>query len=279
MSFKKIISLGHSPDADDAFMFYAITQNIITSKKFEFKHIIKDIQSLNKMAINKELDTTAVSANAYLKIQKDYRIMDCGASMGDNYGPIVVSKEKIDITSSTKIGIPGKLTSAFLLLKLYCNDAEFIELDFDSVIPALEDGDIDAGLIIHEGQITYDDLGLKIILDIPKLWNDDCKFPMPLGLNVVRRDLELEDQLEISQMIKSSIKYALTNIDEALDYSMKFGRGVSREIAKEFVLMYVNSDTLDINTRGINGLKFFYNRALEKGLIDFEPKLDIITTS
>ena len=259
-------------------MFYGITSGKINSSKFDFEHVIKDIQTLNKMAINKELDTTAVSANAYLKIQNDFRIMDCGASMGDNYGPIVVGKKKIDINRNTKIGIPGKLTSAFLLLRLYCNEADFIELDFDDIIPAIENDDVDAGLIIHEGQITYKDLGYEILLDLPKLWSVQCKYPIPLGLNVIKRDFNEIEQNEISQLIKSSINFALANIDEALDYSMKFGRGVKLEVAREFVLMYVNNDTVNINTRGIHGLNFFYSKAKQEGLIDSLPKLDIIKT-
>lgn len=275
---KQLVTLGHSPDADDAFMFYAITNNIVSSDNFEFEHVIKDIQSLNNMAIEKQLDTTAVSAHAYLTIQDDYRIMDCGASMGDGYGPIVVSKKFLSSTKNIKIGIPGKLTSAFLLLQLYCDDAEFVEYDFDSLFSALDNDDIDAALIIHEGQITYKELGYEILIDIPKLWASECEYPIPLGLNVVRRSFSTQEQQEISQLIKSSINYALSNIDLALDYSMKFGRGVSRDIAKEFVLMYVNSDTLDINFRGIYGLEFFYTKALQKNLISKMPNLDIIKT-
>ena len=259
-------------------MFYGITSGIISSKKYEFNHVIKDIQTLNKMAINSELHTTAVSANAYLQIQDKYRIMDCGASMGDNYGPIVVAKDKIKISSETKIGIPGKLTSAFLLLKLYLKDANFIELNFDEIVPAIENDEIDAGLIIHEGQVTYKESGFQIILDLPRLWADECDYPIPLGLNIISRSLSINEQNEISQLIKSSIKYALANVEEALDYSMKFGRGVSRDIAKEFVLMYVNSDTVDINTRGIHGLNYFYSKAKKEGLLDELPKLDIIET-
>ena len=259
-------------------MFYGITSGIISSKKYEFNHVIKDIQTLNKMAINSELHTTAVSANAYLQIQDKYRIMDCGASMGDNYGPIVVAKNKIQINSETKIGIPGKLTSAFLLLKLYLKDANFIELNFDEIVPAIENDEIDAGLIIHEGQITYKESGYEVILNLPRLWSDECDYPIPLGLNIITRSLSIDEQNEISQLIKSSIKYALANVEEALDYSMKFGRGVSRDIAKEFVLMYVNSDTVNINLRGIHGLNYFYLKAKKLGLIDELPRLDIIET-
>jgi 1,4-dihydroxy-6-naphthoate synthase len=230
------------------------------------------------MAIEKKLDTTAVSAHAYLTIQDDYRIMDCGASMGDGYGPIVVSKKKLLSTKDIKIGIPGKLTSAFLLLQLYCDDAEFVEYDFDSLFAALDNDEIDAALIIHEGQITYEELGYNVLVDIPKLWASECEYPIPLGLNVIRRSFSIEHQEEISQLIKSSINYALSNIDIALDYAMKFGRGVSRDIAKEFVLMYVNSDTVDINFRGIYGLEFFYTKALQKKIITKMPKLDIIKT-
>ena len=182
------------------------------------------------------------------------------------------------LNNETKIGIPGKLTSAFLLLKLYLKDANFIELNFDEIVPAIENDEIDAGLIIHEGQITYKESGYEVILNLPRLWSDECDYPIPLGLNIITRSLSIDQQNEISQLIKSSIKYALANVEEALDYSMKFGRGVSRDIAKEFVLMYVNSDTVDINSRGIHGLNYFYLKAKKLGLIDELPRLDIIET-
>ncbi|MBT89101.1 MAG: ABC transporter substrate-binding protein [Spirochaetales bacterium] len=275
---KKNITLGHSPDADDAFMFYAVSKGIVKSKKIEITHIIKDIQTLNSMAINQELDTTAVSAHAYVQLYDTYRVMDCGASMGDRYGPIVVSKPEITTTQGIKIAIPGELTSAFLLLKLYCNDAEFIQYDFDQIIPAVLNSEVDAGLVIHEGQLTFEDFGLKLLLDLPKLWYEECEHPIPLGLNVISRSLDLEIQIEVSQLVKRSIAYALSNIDEALDYAMEFGRGVSRSVAREFVLMYVNKDTLDLNYRGIKGLKFMYDSAFTKGLIKKNIKLDIIVT-
>ncbi len=275
---KKIITLGHSPDADDAFMFYAISKGIVKSDKFEFRHFIKDIQTLNKMAIGKELDTTAVSAYAYVQLYDSYRIMDCGASMGNRYGPIVVAKPGTKMTKGIRIAIPGKSTSAFLLLRLYCDDAKFVEYNFDEIMPAIINSEVDAGLIIHEGQITFGAFGLNLLLDIPKLWHNECKYPIPLGLNVVSRSLDLGIQIEISKMIKQSISYALSNTEEALDYAMEFGRGISRDIAKKFIFMYVNEDTLDLNYRGINGLKFMYTSAFTKGLIEKNIELDIILT-
>ena len=275
---KKIITLGHSPDADDAFMFYGISKGIVKSEKFIFEHIIQDIQSLNVLAIENKIDTTAVSAHAYTKIHNNYRVMDCGASMGDGYGPILVAKEKFDSEKGLKIAVPGKLTSAFLLLQLYCDDATFIEYDFDQVVPAIANSEVDAGLIIHEGQITYKNLGLNMLLDLPKLWAQDCKYPIPLGLNVISRSLDLDVQIEISNMIKQSIVYSLSNIEEALDYAMEFGRGVSRDVAREFVLMYVNQDTVDFTSRGIHGLRFFYDEAFKKGLISENIQLDLIST-
>jgi 1,4-dihydroxy-6-naphthoate synthase len=275
---KKNITLGHSPDADDAFMFYGISKGVITSDKFTFDHIIRDIQTLNVLAINNEIDTTAVSAHAYTKINKDYRVMDCGASMGDGYGPIVVGKKLLHSTKGAKIAVPGKLTSAFLLLQLYGNDAEFVEYDFDQVVPAIINSEVDAGLIIHEGQITYKDLGLNLLIDLPSLWSKECSSPIPLGLNVISRSLDIEEQEEISGMIKNSIMYSLNNIEEALDYAMEFGRGVSRDVAREFVLMYVNEDTVDITKRGLKGLNFFYESAYKKGLIKEKIELDLIVT-
>jgi len=275
---KQIITLGHSPDADDAFMFYGISKGIVTSERFTFEHIIKDIQSLNLLALDNSIDTTAVSAHAYTKMHKQYRVMDCGASMGDGYGPILVSKDKFDSEKGLRIAVPGKLTSAFLLLQLYCEDAVFIEYDFDKVVPAIFDSEVDAGLIIHEGQITYKELGLNLLLDLPKMWGQDCKYPIPLGLNVISRSLDLDVQIEISRMIKKSISYSLDNIEEALDYAMEFGRGVSRDVAREFVLMYVNEDTIDFSTRGVHGLEYLYESAYKKKLISEKIKLDLILT-
>ena len=275
---KKIITLGHSPDADDAFMFYGISKGIVKSEKFIFEHIIQDIQSLNVLAIENKIDTTAVSAHAYTKIHNNYRVMDCGASMGDGYGPILVSKKVFDSEKGLKIAIPGKLTSAFLLLQLYSKDAIFVEYDFDQVVPAILNSEVDAGLIIHEGQITYKELGLNLLLDLPKLWAQECPYPIPLGLNVIKRSLDEDAQIEISKMIKQSIVYSLSNIEEALDYAMEFGRGVSRKVAREFVLMYVNNDTVDFNTRGIHGLRFLYDSAFKKKLIKENIDLDLILT-
>ena len=275
---KKLITLGHSPDADDAFMFYGISKGIVSSERFRFEHIIQDIQSLNLLAIDGKIDTTAVSAHAYTKIHKTYRVMDCGASMGDGYGPILVSKKEFASEEGLKIAVPGKLTSAFLLLQLYCDDATFVEYDFDQVVPAIINSKVDAGLIIHEGQITYKDLGLKMLLDLPKLWAQDCNYPIPLGLNVISRSLDLDIQIEISNMIKQSIVYSLSNIEEALDYAMEFGRGVSRDVAREFVLMYVNQDTVDFTSRGVHGLRFFYEKAFKKKLISENIELDLFST-
>jgi 1,4-dihydroxy-6-naphthoate synthase len=275
---KQIITLGHSPDADDAFMFYGISKGIVTSQRFTFEHIIKDIQSLNLLALENSIDTTAVSAHAYTKMHKQYRVMDCGASMGDGYGPILVSKDKFDSEKGLRIAVPGKLTSAFLLLQLYCKEAVFVEYDFDKVVPAILDSEVDAGLIIHEGQITYKELGLNLLLDLPKMWGQDCKYPIPLGLNVISRSLDSDVQIEISRMIKKSISYSLDNIEEALDYAMEFGRGVSRDVAREFVLMYVNEDTIDFSTRGVHGLEYLYESAYKKKLISEKIELDLILT-
>jgi 1,4-dihydroxy-6-naphthoate synthase len=275
---KQVITLGHSPDADDAFMFYGISKGIVTSERFTFEHIIKDIQSLNLLALENSIDTTAVSAHAYTKMHKQYRVMDCGASMGDGYGPILVSKDKFDSEKGLRIAVPGKLTSAFLLLQLYCKEAVFVEYDFDKVVPAILDSEVDAGLIIHEGQITYKELGLNLLLDLPKMWGQDCKYPIPLGLNVISRSLDSDVQIEISRMIKKSISYSLDNIEEALDYAMEFGRGVSRDVAREFVLMYVNEDTIDFSTRGVHGLEYLYESAYKKKLISEKIELDLILT-
>ncbi|MGD9651283.1 MAG: menaquinone biosynthesis family protein [Candidatus Dadabacteria bacterium] len=273
---KQIMRLGHSPDADDAFMFYGVAKDKVTSDKIEFVHVIEDIQSLNKRALNKELEMTAISAHGYLKVQDDYRILASGASMGEGYGPIVVAKEKLDSLAGRKIGVPGMLTSAYLLLCIYADGFIPVEMPFDEIMPAVANGEIETGLLIHEGQLTYKEAGLELLFDIGELWEKETPLPMPLGLNVVRRDIPEDLQKEILRVHKGSIEYGLSHKDEALEYALEFGRGMKEDVGEKFVLMYVNDYTIDLGEKGKAALEYLFNRAHEKGIIKEQPRLDIL---
>ena len=268
--------LGHSPDADDAFMFYGIAKGKVGSDLIDFEHVIEDIQSLNKRAINRELETSAISAHGYLQVQDDYRIMSCGASMGDGYGPIVVAKEQIQSLKNKKIAVPGKLTTAYLLLKLYVDDFIPVEAAFDEIIDKVLNNEVDAGLLIHEGQLTYRDFGLEMLLDLGVSWANDTSLPMPLGLNVIRRDIDETLQREVLRVHHESIKYSLDNKDEALEYALQFGRGMATDVGEQFVLMYVNDLTVGLGENGVSALDYLFGRSYEKGLINQKPKLDIL---
>jgi 1,4-dihydroxy-6-naphthoate synthase len=273
------MKLGHSPDADDAFMFYGMASRKVVSDIIDFIHVIEDIQTLNKRALNGELEVTAVSAHSYLHIQDKYRILSCGASMGEGYGPIVVAKNDLEELKGKRIGVPGMLTTAYLLLCLYADGFNPVELPFDEIMTAVRDGRVEAGLIIHEGQLTYKDLGLKMIMDLGLAWAKETSLPLPLGINTVRRDINEELQKEILRVHKKSIDYGLSHKDEALEYALKFGRGMRRDLGEKFVLMYVNEYTRDMGEKGKKALKFLFKRAFQKGIVKEEPNLDILEDS
>ena len=273
---KVLMRLGHSPDADDAFMFYGIAKGKVGSDLIDFEHVIEDIQSLNKRALNRELETSAISAHGYLQVQDYYRIMSCGASMGDGYGPIVVANEPLKDLKGKKIAVPGKLTTAYLLLMLYADDFIPVEAEFDDIIDKVKSNEVDAGLLIHEGQLTYKDFGLEMLFDLGVNWANDTSLPLPLGLNVIRRDIEESLQLEVLRVHHESIEYSLNHKEEALEYALEFGRGMSDDVGEQFVLMYVNDLTLGLGEKGVAALDYLFNRSYEKGLIDQKPKLDIL---
>ncbi len=273
------VKLGHSPDADDAFMFYGIAEGKISSPLVDFEHVIEDIQSLNKRALNGELETSAISAHGYLKVVDKYRILSCGASMGIGYGPIVVSKKKLSSLKGKTVAVPGKLTTAYLLLSIYEDDFIPVEIPFDCIIDEVLKGGVDAGLLIHEGQLTYESYDLKLFSDIGALWAEESSLPMPLGLNVIRRDIPHEIAREILRVHKESIEYSLKNRDEALAYAMKYGRDMNKQIGEKFVLMYVNDLTIDLGEKGRAALLHLFSRAKEKGLIEEIPQLDVMELS
>lgn len=275
----KSLTIGHSPDADDAFMFYALAKKAVTIADYEIEHVMEDIESLNHRAIRGDLDVTAISAAVYPRVADNYRIMACGASVGRNYGPILLCKEKVglDGLAGQRIGIPGAHTTAYLLLRFYMT-APFqpVMLPFDSVINAIRDDQVDAGVIIHEGQLTWKDTGLQKIFDLGEAWMTDTQLPIPLGLDVIHRRFDESMQQEIAAGMEASIRHALDNEDDAIDYAMEFGRGISRVTCREFVRMYVNDDTVNMGVEGKRALETLYSHALKRKIVTELPRLDII---
>lgn len=269
---EKVLTIGHSPDADDAFMFYALTHDKIHVPGIRFEHVLTDIETLNRRAMQKQpykellLDVTAASLHAYPYVAERYQILSCGASMGKGYGPIVVSMEKRDLKDAA-VAIPGKYTSAFLALKMYLGDFKHRVMPFDRIIAAVKSGEVDAGLIIHEGQITYTDDGLAVLVDLGKWWLEKTGLPLPLGINLVRRSLDEGLKHTINQSIKDSIAYGFSHGDEAMTYAAKYSRGLDMERVKRFALMYVNDYTLEPGKEGRNAVQEFMQQAARLGLV------------
>jgi 1,4-dihydroxy-6-naphthoate synthase len=273
-----LIRIGHSPDPDDAFMFYALTAGKVQAKDIEVEHVLEDIESLNRRARTAELEVTAVSAATYTLVHEKYRMMDPGASMGKGYGPILVGREPIpeaDIPEKV-IAIPGSHTTAAMLLRLYVGDPPIIEVAFDKIPQAVLEGQADLGLLIHEGQITHRSMGLHKVLDMGQFWERDTGLPLPLGINVMRRDLGDDVHRRLSQALRDSIDYAYAHVDEALEYAMRYGRGIDKETCRRFVLMYVNDYTKRLGEDGRAALERLYRMAHAKGLIPAPPPVDPI---
>ncbi len=273
-----IIRIGHSPDADDAFMYYAIAHGKVRVGNYEVQHVLEDIESLNQRALSGELEGTAISAGAYPQVADKYRIMSVGSSIGRNYGPMIVARSDRAGTSlqNARVAIPGTYTTAYLLLRLYAEGFEAVPIDFDKIMPAVQNGEVDAGLLIHEGQVTYGDVGLVKLLDLGEAWGQDTGLPIPLGLDMVRRDLGEEMAVLMAESLRDSIQYAFDHEDEAMDYAIKFSRGIERETCRRFVRMYVNDDTLDMGEEGKRALETLFSKALERGIIDAIPPIDLI---
>ncbi len=273
-----LIRIGHSPDPDDAFMFYALTAGKVKARDIDVEHVLEDIESLNRRARTGELEVTAVSAATYTLIHDRYRMMDPGASMGKGYGPILVGREPVepkDIADKV-IAIPGSHTTAAMLLRFYVGDPPIIEVAFDKIPSAVLEGQADLGLLIHEGQITHPSMGLHKVLDMGQLWGRDTGLPLPLGINVMRRDLGDDVHRRLSQALRDSIDYAYAHVDEALEYAMRYGRGIDKETCRRFVLMYVNDYTKRLGDDGRAALERLYRMAHAKGLIPAIPPVDPI---
>jgi 5,8-dihydroxy-2-naphthoate synthase len=272
------VQIGHSPDADDAFMFYALTAGKVKIPGVAVEHVLEDIESLNRRARTGDLDVTAVSFATYLLIADRYRMMDAGASMGLGYGPILVARAPIpeaDLENHV-VASPGKHTTSALLLRIYVGDPPLIEVAFDKIPQAVLDGQADLGLLIHEGQITHQKMGLTKVLDLGESWQRDTGLPLPLGVNVMRRDLGEDVHRAISQGLRDSIAWAHANVDEALDYAMRYGRGIDKETCRRFVLMYVNDYTLSLGRDGRAAVERLFAMARDRGLITEIPPLDPI---
>lgn len=268
------IVVAHTPDADDAFMFYAMTHGKINTKLI-IEHHIEDIEGLNNKAFKNELDVTALSAHAYTFLHDKYRILSAGASVGYGYGPIVVSRNKTDNLRGKKVAVPGKYTTANLLLNLAVDNFEPVEMRFDQIVDAVKRGDVDAGLLIHEGQIIYQSYGLEKVLDLWDWWYKITKLPMPLGINTIRRYIPEDYQMEFLRIMKESIDYALKNSDEAISYAMKYSRGLDKETTKKFALMYVNDYTYKMPESVVKAMDVLFEMGEEKGLIK-KPPLDVL---
>ena len=278
MKSNRPISIGHSPDADDAFMFYALASKAVTIPGYEIEHVMEDIESLNVRSETGDLDVTAVSAAHYPKIADKYRVMSCGASIGRNYGPTLVTTSPMSPANlvGKRIGVPGEFTTSWLLFQIFFQGAiEPVFLDFDAVTDAIVKGDVDAGILLHEGQILYEQQGLHLLMDLGKEWFSETGLPIPLGLDLIHRRLGDKGQM-VANALKASIVYAREQEDEALDYALGFGRGIDREDGRTFVRMYVNEDTVDMGADGVKALETMYRMAEERGLIAKAPKLDLI---
>ena len=273
------LRIGHSPDPDDAFMYYALAMGKVTIEGYRPQQVLEDIQSLNQRADKGELEVTAISAAAYPQVARSYRILACGASVGRGYGPLLLSTSSISPADleSKRIAIPGEQTTAYLLLRIYLQRPfQPVVLPFDAILDAVKGGQVDAGVIIHEGQITWEEQGLHSVMDLGKEWSDETGLPIPLGLDMVHRRLGEEGAKRVGQALKASVYYALTHEEDALDYAIKYGRGIDRETCRRFVSMYVNRDTLDMGEEGKRALSTLYRRAYESGLIPATPRLDVV---
>lgn len=272
------ITVAHSPDSDDAFMFYGLATNKLDTGNLRFTHVLEDIQSLNEKAMRGVYDVTAISFHAYAYIADKYALLPHGASIGDNYGPIVVSREKVkpEELASLKVAVPGKLTSAFLALSIHTPDFQYEVVPFDKIIEAVQEGRADAGLLIHEGQLFYGSLGLHKVLDLGEWWHERTSLPLPMGGNVIRRDLGAETISQVSKCLHDSIRYSLDNRADALEYAMQFARDMEPELADRFVGMWVNELTLDYTERGRTAVQRLLDEGAERGIIPHRVNVEFV---
>lgn len=275
----KEISIAHSPDSDDAFMFYGLATNKIRVPGYRFTHTLCDIETLNRRAQDEAFyDVSAISFHAYPYVQNNYSIMGCGGSVGEGYGPMIVSTKPLtlDELSGVKIAIPGTLTTAYLALKIFNPNIETEVVPFDQIIPAILAGKYEAGLIIHEGQLTYSTSGLRKIIDLGVWWRETTGLVLPLGGNAIRRSLGAESHKIISKALRDSIQHALDHREQALEYAMQFARDLDTSLASRFVSMYVNERTLDYGDDGRAAIRKLLDLGYERGIISIAPHVDFV---
>lgn len=282
-------TLGHSPDPDDAFMFYAMAANKINLRGYRFEHQLQDIQTLNERAMRGELHISAVSIHAYAYVADKYLLLPCGASMGDGYGPLLIAKGETpdaeyrpfgeDVARQLRgriIAVPGTMTSAFLALQLYLGEFEYIVVPFDEIFEAVGEGRADVGLVIHEGQLTYTQSGFRKIIDLGEWWKARTGLPLPLGGNVLRRDISQEVQAELAAILRESIEFGLSHRAEAVQHSIPYARGMGNDLASKFIGMYVNEFTRDYGDVGRQAIRRFLGEAREGGYIDREIAIEFV---
>ncbi len=275
----RTINIAHSPDSDDAFMFYGLATNKVRVPGYAFNHTLTDIETLNRKAMNEQFyDVTAISFHAYPYIQDNYTLMACGGSVGEGYGPMIVAARNytLDEVKKLKIAVPGTMTTAYLTLKLLAPDIETVTIDFDKIIPAVLAGEYDAGLIIHEGQLTYAKDGLVKILDMGQWWRDLTGLPLPLGGNAIRRSLGGDVQLITTNALRDSIQHALDHREAALEYAMQFARDLDPVLANRFVGMYVNERTINYGDDGREAIRKLLDMGFERGVIPHKAHVDFV---
>ncbi len=273
------ISIAHSPDSDDAFMFYGLATNKIRVPGYKFTHVLTDIETLNHKAINEAFyDVTAISFHAYPYLQDNYTLMACGGSVGEGYGPMIVASPKLTLAEAkkTRIAVPGTLTTAYLTLKLFAPEIETEVVPFDKIIAAVNSGEFDAGLIIHEGQLTYANDGLIKLLDLGQWWREQTGLPLPLGGNAIRRSLGEETMVMATNALRDSIQHALDHREEALAYAMQFARDLDPALANRFVGMYVNERTLNYGEDGREAIRKLLDMGHDRGVIPHRANVDFI---
>ncbi|HEX7174179.1 MAG TPA: MqnA/MqnD/SBP family protein [Pyrinomonadaceae bacterium] len=274
----RTITVAHSPDSDDAFMFYALANDLLDTGDLRFTHVLRDIQTLNEEAMRGTYDVTAVSFHAYAYLSDRYALLPHGASIGDGYGPIVVARDeyRVEDLSRLKVAIPGTMTSAYLALRILCPDFSYEVVPFDQIIDAVRDGRADAGLLIHEGQLFYQRLGLKKVVDLGEWWKEWTGLPLPMGGNVIRRDLGPELVGRVSGLLRESIRYSLEHREDALAYAMQFARDMDPELADRFVGMWVNQLTLDYTDRGRAAVQRLLDEGAERGVIPRRVRVEFV---
>lgn len=276
------IRIAHSPDSDDAFMFYGLAKGKLDTGGHEVSHVLKDIESLNHDAMNGTYEVTACSFHAYPYIADKYALMPCGGSIGDGYGPILVAKQDSKVPTNAKgkdlgrVAIPGTMTSAYLALRLYSNDVDTYVVPFDKVFDEIREGRADSGLVIHEGQLTYGGDGLRKVVDLGEWWLQETGLPLPLGGNAVRRDLGPDMMKQLTRLVRDTVKYSLANREAALEYAMSFARGMQTGVADRFVGMWVNDLTIETGERGKEAIRTFLKRGRDAGIITKDFNIDFV---